>query len=193
MPVIGLGTHQTFDVGLAPGIRETVGDVLRQFFDAGGSMIDSSPMYGRAEAVCGEVLVETGLQNRAFRELEDVMVREDVDFVQLPYSIVVRAAGDRILSVAADRGVGVIVNRPYDGGGLSSAVRDRQVPDWAAEFDCTGWGQFFLKYLLGHPAITCVIPATGQIDHLAELVAAGEGRLPDAEQRARMVEFMENL
>ena len=262
MPVIGLGTYRTFDVGRDPEVRAVLGEVLRRFMDSGGAMIDSSPMYGKAEEVCGDVLAATGLHSRAFiatkvwtrghrqgvaqmrdsmallrcaaidlmqihnlvdwrtqlatlrdwkndglirylgithyttgafRELEDIMAREKMDFVQLPYSIAVRAAEDRILSVAADRGVGVIVNRPYDGGGLFSAVRDRQVPDWAAEFDCTGWGQFFLKYLLGHPAITCVIPATGQIDHLAELVAAGEGRLPDAEQRARMVEFMENL
>ena len=170
MPVIGLGTHKTFDVGQDPEVRRTLGGVLRQFVESGGSMIDSSPMYGRAEAVC-----------------------EDVDFVQLPYSIAVRAAEDRILSVAADRGVGVIVNRPYDGGRLFSKVRGRPLPEWAAEFDCTGWGRFFLKYLLGHPAITCVIPATGKIDHLAELVAAGEGRLPDAAHRARMVALMDDL
>lgn len=129
----------------------------------------------------------------AFRELEEFMAREAVDFVQLPYSIAVRGAEDRILSVAADRGVGVIVNRPYDGGNLFGAVRGRTLPEWAEDFDCTGWGQFFLKYILGHPAITCVIPATGQIDHLGELVAAGEGRLPDADQRARMAALIEDL
>jgi len=262
MPVIGLGTYQTFDVGREPGVRSVLGEVLRGFIDAGGTMIDSSPMYGRAEEVCGDVLAETGLQGRAFiatkvwtrgrrqgvtqmresmaklrcdvidlmqihnlvdwrthlatlrdwrhegliryigithyttgafRELEDVMTREAVDFVQLPYSIAVRAAEDRILSVAADRGVGVIVNRPYDGGGLFGAVRGRPLPHWAAEFDCTGWGQFFLKYILGHPAITCVIPATGKVDHLRELVAAGEGRMPDSGQRVRMAALVDDL
>ena len=129
----------------------------------------------------------------AFDELEDLMAREAVDFVQLPYSIAVRDAEDRILSVASDRGVGVIVNRPYDGGNLFGAVRGRPLPEWATEFDCTGCGQFFLKYILGHPAITCVIPATGKIDHVAELIAAGEGRLPDAGQRARMAALIEGL
>jgi aryl-alcohol dehydrogenase-like predicted oxidoreductase len=262
MPVIGLGTHKTFDVGSAPETRGELGNILQAFVDAGGSMIDSSPMYGRAEEVCGDVLAETGLKasafiatkvwtrgrkqgiaqmresmallrspvidlmqihnlldwqtqlatlrdwqdegliryigithytTGAFRELEDVMVREQVDFVQLPYSIAVRAAEDRILSVAADRGVGVIPNRPYDGGHLFDAVRGRSLPDWAAEFDCTGWGQFFLKYILGHPAVTCVIPATGNIDHLPDLLAAGEGHLPDADQRARMATLIEDL
>ena len=262
MPVIGLGTYQTFDVGRKPEVRAVLGEVLRQFMDAGGAMIDSSPMYGTAEAVCGDVLAQTGLQGRgfiatkvwtsgrsrgiaqmrgsfeklrcdvidlmqihnlvdwrtqlatmrswrkegliryigithyttrAFGDLEKVMAHEAVDFVQLPYSIAVRSAEERILSVAADRGVGVIVNRPYDGGKLFGAVRGRPLPEWAAEFDCTGWGQFFLKYILGHPAITCVIPATGKIDHLCELVAAGEGRLPDAAERARMAALVEDL
>ncbi len=262
MPVIGLGTYQTFDVGRDPKVRAVLGEVLRRFMDAGGTMIDSSPMYGKAETVCGDVLAETGLQSRAFiatkvwtsgrrrgmaqmresmeklrcdvidlmqihnlvdwqtqfatlrrwrdeglirylgithyttgafHKLEEVMAREAVDFVQLPYSIALRDAEDRILSVASDRGVGVIVNRPYDGGGLFGAVRGRPLPQWAAEFDCTGWGQFFLKYILGHPAVTCVIPATGKIDHLCELVAAGEGRQPDASQRARMAALIEDL
>lgn len=262
MPVIGLGTYQTFDVGRDPSTRSTLGDILQQFFDAGGTMIDSSPMYGRAEEVCGDVLAETGLQGRgfiatkvwtrgrrqgiaemrksmellrcdvidlmqihnlvdwrtqlatlrewkdegliryigithytpgAFDELEEIMACEPLDFLQIPYSIAVREAEDRILSVAADRGVGVIVNRPYDGGHLFRAVRGQGLPAWAAEFDCPGWGQFFLKYILGHPAITSVIPATGKIDHLAELVAAGEGQLPDAGQRARMASLIDAL
>lgn len=262
MPVIGLGTYRTFDVGRDPAVRATLAEVLRSFVAAGGTMIDSSPMYGRAEEVCGDVLAETGLHDKvfvatkvwtrggrrgvaqmresmeklrcgvidlmqihnlvdwrthlatlrgwrdeglirylgithyttgAFAELEDVMTREAVDFVQLPYSIAVRGAEERILSVAADKGVGVIVNRPYDGGGLFAAVRGRPLPGWAAEFDCTGWGQFFLKYILAHPAVTCVIPATGKVDHLTEMVLAGEGRLPDDAQRARMAALIADL
>lgn len=262
MPVIGLGTYQTFDVGRGARVRAVLGEILQRFVDAGGTMLDSSPMYGRAEAVSGDVLVETGLRGRvfiatkvwtrgrrqgeaqmrdsmekmrcdvidlmqihnlvdwqtqlatmrqwredglirylgithyttgAFDELEDVMTREAVDFVQLPYSIAVRAAEDRILSVAADNGVAVIVNRPYDGGHLFGAVRGRPLPAWASEFDCSGWGQFFLKYILGDPAITCVIPATGNPDHLPDLLAAGEGRLPDAVQRARMAALFDDL
>lgn len=262
MPIIGLGTYRTFDVGRGLEERAVLGEVLRQFTDAGGAMIDCSPMYGKAETICGDVLAYTGLHDRvfvatkvwtsgrrrgdaqmresqtklrcdvidlmqihnlvdwqihlpilrdwrdaaliryigithyttaAFRELEDIMAREAIDFVQLPYSIAVRAAENRILSVASDRGVGVIVNRPYDGGALFRAVRGRLLPVWAAEFDCTGWGQFFLKYILGHPAVTCAIPATGKFDHLAELVAAGKGRLPDAGQRARMAALLDDL
>jgi aryl-alcohol dehydrogenase-like predicted oxidoreductase len=97
--------------------------------------------------------------------------------------------GLELRGIANGRGVG----RPYDGGHLFDAVRGRPLPDWAAEFDCTGWGQFFLKYILGHPAVTCVIPATGNIDHLPDLLAAGEGHLPDADQRARMATLIEDL
>lgn len=262
LPAIGLGTYRTFDVGGDSDIRTRLAEVTRRFFDASGTLLDSSPMYGRAETVCGDVLAATGLQDRAFiatkvwtsgrrrgirqmresmakmrcdvvdlmqihnlvdwrthlatlrdwrdegliryigithyttgafRELEDVMTRESVDFVQLPYSIAVRGAENRILSVAADRKVGVIVNRPYEGGGLFGAVRGRALPEWAASFDCAGWGSFFLKYILGHPAVTCVIPATGRLDHLDDMVAAGSGRLPDATARARMAAYIDAL
>lgn len=262
LPVVGIGTYRTFDVGGNIAAREPLGEVLRLLFEAGGSVIDSSPMYGSAETVTGDVLEAIGMRANAFvatkvwtdgrqrgitqmreslrrlrtdridlmqvhnlvdwrtqmatmrawkdagtfrylgithytpgafERLMDVMDREPLDFVQLPYSIVVREAEDRILSFAAEKGVGVIVNRPYEGGELFRKVRGRPVPDWAAAFDCASWGQFFLKYLLGHPAVTCVIPGTGKVTHLLDNVAAGRGRLPDAKERSRMVALVESL
>ena len=262
LPVVGVGTYRTFDVGGNEAAREPLKDVLRALFDAGGSVIDSSPMYGSAESVAGDVLAGIGMRSRAFvatkvwvegrrrgiaqmREsmrrlrtdtidlmqvhnlvdwrtqlstirawkeegtirysgithytpgafdrLAAVIEAEPVDFVQLPYSIVVRDAEDGLLSLAAEKGVAVIVNRPYEGGDLFRKVRNRPLPGWAAEFDCASWGQFFLKYLLGHPAVTCVIPGTGKVRHMLDNVAAGKGRLPEAKARARMAALVDDL
>jgi aryl-alcohol dehydrogenase-like predicted oxidoreductase len=129
----------------------------------------------------------------AFDRLMEVMAKEKLDFLQIPYSIIVREAEDRILSFAADKGVGVIVNRPFEGGGLFGKVRGRKLPGWAAEFDCGSWAQFFLKYLLGHSAVTCVIPGTGKIDHLVDNVGAGYGRMPDGKTRVRMAALVDSL
>src|SRR6516225_9115558 len=224
MPVIGLGTWRAFDAGAGEA-------VLRLLFDAGGRMIDSSPMYGRAEAVTGELLAEMEARTRAFLatkvwttgrergieqmrrsaqllrtegidlmqihnlvdwrthlaslrrmkddgqiryigithyttgalpELARILTREPgIDFVQLGYSLATRAAETEVLPVAASRGVGVIANQPLERGDLFRRVRGRLLPDWAGEFDCASWAQLFLKYILGEPAVTCVIPATG--------------------------------
>ena len=121
------------------------------------------------------------------------MQAEKPDFVQLPYSIGVRGAADRLLPLAAELGIAVLVNRPYEGGGLFRAVRGRDLPPWAAEFDAASWGQFFLKYILGDPAVTCVIPGTSKVRHILDNVAAGRGRLPDAATRRRMVELVKGL
>ena len=129
----------------------------------------------------------------AFGRLESVIKTEKIDFVQLPYSIGVREAEDRLLPLCAEKGIAVIVNRPYEGGGLFRKVRGKDLPEWAAEFDCRSWGQFFLKYILGHPAVTCVIPGTAKIRHLLDNVAAGSGRLPDEAARRRMVGVVEAL
>jgi diketogulonate reductase-like aldo/keto reductase len=262
LPMVGVGTYRTFDVGSSGPLRASVKEVLRRLFEAGGSMIDSSPMYGTAEAVTGDMLAELGMRDKAFiatkvwtegrrqgaaqmrasmeklrtdkidlmqvhnlvdwrtqfntmrgwqddgkfrylgithytpgafGRLMEVMAREKLDFLQIPYSIIVREAEDRILSFAADKGVGVIVNRPFEGGGLFGKVRGRDLPAWAAEFDCGSWAQFFLKYLLGHPAVTCVIPGTGKIDHLVDNVGAAYGRLPDGATRARMAALVDGL
>ena len=262
LPVIGVGTWQTFDVGADAADRAPLRRVLTEMFDADGLVVDSSPMYGRAEQVAGDLLAELGLgaaafiatkvwtrgrdegidQMRrsmalfrgaqidlmqvhnlldwrvhmktlrqwkqdgairyhgithytegAFAELARVMRAEQPDFVQLPYSLGVRAADDRLLPLAAELGIAVLVNRPYEGGGLFRAVRGRTLPPWAAEFDAASWGQFFLKYILGDPAVTCVIPGTSKVRHILDNVAAGRGRLPDAAIRRRMVELVQGL
>jgi aryl-alcohol dehydrogenase-like predicted oxidoreductase len=260
LPVVGFGTWQTFDVGSDRTEFQQRREVLAVLFEAGGKVIDSSPMYGRAEAVVGELLSEMGAREKAFlatkvwtngeaagrRQMEasfaklktpsiDLMqihnlvdwrtqlktlrawqeakrfryigithytvagldslaaiVRQErLDFVQLGYSLNVRAAADRLLPLAAERGVAVIVNQPFDSGSLFGKVRGKALPAWAAEFDCASWGQFFLKYILGHPAVTCVIPGTAKPEHARDNVAAGMGRLPDAAQRQRMSAYWE--
>jgi aryl-alcohol dehydrogenase-like predicted oxidoreductase len=122
----------------------------------------------------------------AFPRLERLLASHDLDFVQLNYAITDRAAEARMLPAAAERGVATLINRPYDGGGLFGKARGRALPDWAAEIDCASWGQFFLKFILSHPAVTCVIPATSQVRHLEDNLGAGHGRLPDAAMRERM-------
>ena len=262
LPMVGVGTYRTFDVGSSAPLRASVKEVLTRLFEAGGSVIDSSPMYGTAEAVAGDMLADLDMRDKAFiatkvwtegrrqglaqmhdsmaklrtdkidlmqihnlvdwrtqlssmrglqaegkfrylgithytpgafGQLMEVMEGEKLDFLQIPYSIMVREAEDRILSFAADKGVGIIVNRPFEGGGLFGKVRGRDLPAWAAEFDCGSWAQFFLKYLLGHPAVTCVIPGTGKIDHLVDNAGAGFGRMPDQKTRIRMASLVDGL
>ena len=255
LPVIGLGTWQTFDIGGDPDARAQRQDVLRLLFEGGGSVIDSSPMYGRSEAVVGDLLTAMGDRDRAFLatkvwtwgedkgirqmkaslenfrtprielmqihnlvdwqvhlrtlrqwkeagtfrhigithytdsgldELIEVMRAEDVDFVQMAYSIGARAAEDKLLPCAAERGVAVLVNRPFEGGGVFRETRSEPLPGWAADYGIASWGQFFLKYVLAHPAVTCVIPGTSKPKHMADNLAAGHGPLPDAAARAKM-------
>ncbi len=263
LPVVGLGTWIVFDVGGGEAERAPLREVIRLLLEGGGRVIDSSPMYGRAESVAGDLLAELGATGRAFlatkvwtsgREsgieqmrrskarlradridlmqvhnlvdwrthlptLRDMKARgeiryigithytssalddlarvieqaPDVDFVQLAYSIAERDAEDRVLPFARERGVAVLVNRPYDGGRMFRAVRGKPLPEWAAEFDCASWGQFFLKFILSHPAVTCVIPGTDNPRHMADNLGAGRGPLPDARQRRRMVELWETL
>lgn len=255
LPVIGLGTWSTFDVGGSAREREPLAQVMRGLAAAGGRLIDSSPMYGRAEEVAGALLGEvpsafvatkvwtrgeargiaemerslgyfghvdlmqvhnlldvqthlktlrkwkaegriryigiTHYQLSAFDELERLIASERLDFVQLPYSVRVREAEARLLPAAADNGCAVLVMRPFEEGALFDAVRGRAVPQWASELDCTSWAQLFLKWILGHPAVTCPIPATANPKHLADNVRAGFGNQPDAEQRARIVAAVE--
>jgi diketogulonate reductase-like aldo/keto reductase len=266
LPVIGLGTWQTFDVGDDPGERAPLGEVLDAFFAAGARVIDSSPMYGRAEGVVGDLLAArakpatqpaggkpflatkvwtsgraageaqmrrsmklmraerldllqvhnlvdwrthldtlrawkkqglvryigvTHYQLGAFAELERIVAKEGVDFVQLPYSIVTRAAEARLLPAAAAAGVAVLVMRPFEEGELFARVRGRALPPWAGELDCGSWAQFFLKFILAHPAVTCPIPATANPRHLADNLGAGRGRLPDEATRKKMAALFE--
>jgi diketogulonate reductase-like aldo/keto reductase len=248
LPVIGMGTWRTFDTDPSAQLVE----VLRTFFDAGGRVIDSSPMYGRSEATLGETLRKlaapkpflatkvwttgreagiaemedsirkmggcdlmqvhnlldfrthlpslremkargairywgiTHYQLSAFDEMERIVRDEKPDFVQLPYSAGVREAEKRLLPACQEHGAAVLVMRPFEAGSLLR--KERAVPSWAqSELDCTSWPQLLLKFILGHPAVTCPIPATGNPKHMADNVRAGFGRLPDAAMRERIV------
>jgi len=262
LPVVGLGTYRSFDVGPAETERAPVREVLRRFVAAGGRVIDSSPMYGRAEAAIGELSGELGVGHYLFHatkvwtrgrdegiaqmqrsfermrvkrmdlmqvhnlldvdvqldtlrqwqsegrvryvgvthyhagaygDLARLLARERLDFVQLNYSILEREADRRLLPLAAERGVAVLVNRPFAQGGLFGRVRGRPLPPWAAEFGATSWAQFFLKFVLGHPAVTCAIPATSAPRHLDDNLGAARGPWPDAETRRRMWQLVEAL
>ena len=257
LPVIGLGTYNVFDVDLSPSNEKQLGDVLSLFVKLGGRVIDSSPMYGRAEEVVGELSGKLGLRDKlflatkvwtrgkqagiesmersmsrlqtkrlelmqvhnlvdietqlatlrdwkargrfryigithynasAFSEVEKVLRSEKVDFLQINYSIMEREAGERVLPLARDRQVAVIINRPFGGGDLFSRVRSKALPEWAKDFDCQSWAQFFLKWIVAHPAVTCAIPATNNPKHLEDDVRSGFGRLPEEKVRKQMVD-----
>lgn len=258
IPVIGMGTWLTFDVGRSSSDRTRLRGVLQTFFDRGGRLIDSSPMYGRSELVVGELLPQinprpplfsatkvwtpgrrfgvmqmeasqklwrvprfdllqvhnlldweghlqtlkewkasgrvryigvTTSHGRRHDELERIMLREPLDFVQFTYNLADRSAENRLLPLARERKMAVILNRPLDGGNLFDRVRGKPLPPWASEFDCTTWSQFFLKFVVSHPAVTCAIPATSQVAHMAENMGAAVGRLPDTAMRARMASY----
>jgi len=262
LPAVGLGTWQTFDVGPGEAARAPLREVLRRLVELGGRVVDSSPMYGRAETVVGELAGELGIRDElfiatkvwtrgrvdgvrqmersmarfgvdsielmqvhnlvdwrthlatlrdwkangrirhlgvthytsaAYDELARIMRSEDIDFVQLNYSIAARRAEQRLLPLAAERGIAVLANRPFAGGSLFRRVKGKRLPQWAAEFDCETWAQFFLKYILAHPALTCAIPGTSDPEHLVDNVRAGYGRLPDAATRRRMAALMDGL
>jgi diketogulonate reductase-like aldo/keto reductase len=249
LPVIGLGTWIGFDVGEADGERQRLGQVLATLLDGGGRVIDSSPMYGRAEAVTGDLVAAADARERVFLatkvwtrgreagiaqmqesmrrlrtqridlmqihnlvdwkvhlatlrdwkargrirylgithytpsahdEVEAVLRAEKLDFLQINYALDDRAVEQRLLPLAAERGVAVIVNQPFGGGGLLRRLRDRPLPPWAAEIGCTSWAQVLLKFVLSHTAVTCAIPGTSRPEHMADNAGAGSGVLPDA-------------
>jgi len=260
LPVIGLGTWQTFDVGAGAEERAPLQQVLADFFATGARVIESSPMYGRAEAVVGDLLKAlkprpdvkpflatkvwtsgkqegeaqmraslqkmgtekmdlmqihnlldwrthlptlrewkaqgriryigiTHYQLSAFGEMERILETEkDVDFVQLPYSVSVREAEKRLLPAAAAHGAAVLVMRPFEAGGLLRSLGNKPLPKVATELGCTGWAQLLLKFILGHPAVTCPIPATSNPKHLADNLKAGFGRLPTEAERKQIVQ-----
>lgn len=256
IPVIGLGTSGSFEVGIGAPERDPLAGVLAGFFAAGGSMIDTSPMYSSAEAVLGDLLtsemqskafiatkvwtrgeregviqmtrsmellrrkkielmqihnlldVETHLKTLrrwkeegriryvgithytvdAYPKLMEIIEREPIDFVQFNYSATTTAAEERLLPMCADKGVAVIVNRAFDDGKIFARLKDRPLPAWAADIDCRSWAQLLLKFVISHPAVTCVIPATGKIRNLEDNLAGARGRLPDSQQRRRIVE-----
>jgi diketogulonate reductase-like aldo/keto reductase len=262
MPVIGLGSSRTFNVGDDIDARDTCTEVIRHFLDAGGRMIDSSPMYGSSQPVIGYALDKLGRTSEVFsadkvwvsvpskgrqqmeasrrywgvpefdlmqvhnllswqeqletlhemkaagniryvgittshgrrhKEFEEVMKTRDLDFVQFSYNLVDREAERRLLPLAAERGIAVIVNRPFQRGNLIDRLEEHPLPAWAGEIDCSNWPQFLLKFIVSHPAVTCAIPATSQVEHIKENMGACYGVLPDTNMRARMIDYVENL
>jgi diketogulonate reductase-like aldo/keto reductase len=257
LPVVGCGTWRTFDVGENASARAGLADVLRVLFDAGGSVIDSSPMYGSTEEVAGALLTQldahrkafvatkvwtqgreagiaqmeqsrrrlqqpridlmqihnlldwrtqlatlrdwkssgrihyigiTHYTSSAFGDVEAVLRSEKLDFVQINYAADDRDAERRILPLAAERGVAVIINQPFGGGGLLGRLKDRPLPSFAQEIGCKSWAQLLLKFVLANPAVTCVIPGTGRREHMIDNVQAGFGAYPDAELRKHIVD-----
>ncbi len=126
-------------------------------------------------------------------KLMEVMKKEPIDFVQQIYSIAVRRIEKDLLPLAQDKGIAILANRNFEGGDLFAKVRGKSLPEWARDFNCGSWAQFFLKYVLSHPAVTCVIPATANPEHMADNLKAGFGRLPDTRERQKMAAYFENL
>jgi len=262
LPAIGLGTWQVFDAGGDKAARAPLREVVANFSRAGGKLIDSSPMYGSAESVAGDLVAELGLRDRLFiatkvwtrgraegiREMErsfqrlrvaqmdlmqvhnllDVDVhtktlldwkaqkkirylgithytasahgeverqlkKANYDFLQINYSLAERDAEHRLLPWCAQNGVAVIANRPFAEGAMFRRVRGKPLPAWAAEIGIASWAQYFLKWIVGHPAVTCAIPGTGKPEHIADNVAAGFGALPDEAMRKRMAAYFDSL
>jgi len=262
LPVIGMGTSGTFDVGTGEAERAPLREVLRTFVAAGGTVVDSSPMYGQAETVLGDLAQALGPAPRlwlatkvwtrgreagarqieqsfarlhtarldllqvhnlldwrehlptirelqqsgrvryagithyradAHAELERVLGEERFDWVQLNYSLAEPEAGERLLPYCRDRGIAVMVNRPFADGAMFARVQGKPLPPWAAEVGCASWGQLFLRWILAHPAVTCVIPATSKARHAADNCTAGRAPLPDEAQCRRMTEFWKSL
>ena len=258
---IGMGSWMTFNVGNDNAARKNCTNVLRAFFDGGGQMIDSSPMYGSSEEVIGHCLAQlkmpkhfsatkiwtpfqaTGVSQareseqlwgtqvidlqqvhnlvsweehlatmkglkkdkrirylgistshgRRHDALEKIMRTEDIDFVQLTYNILNTEVEKRLLPLAMEKGIAVIANRPFQRKGLFHRFGSKPLPAWAAEIGCHNWAQYFLKFIISHPAITCAIPATSQVAHMKENMAAQTGVLPDAATRAKMQAYLQTI
>ncbi len=256
LPVIGCGTWQAFDVGASAAERTPLAEVLHVLFEAGGTAIDTSPMYGRAEGVVGDLLAASGDRAKAFvatkvwtvgrqagieqmersmkllrvdrvdlmqihnlldwethlptlrawkkegrvrllgvthytegghGALEAVLQLGGFDFVQVDYALNDRGVEERLLRFAKDNGIAVMINRPFGGGDLMRKLKGRKLPGWASEIGCASWAQILLKFILAHPAVTCIIPGTGNPDHMRDNVRAGFGAYPDRALLQRMV------
>lgn len=262
MPVIGVGTWQAFDIGADAAARRPLSEVLKVLSQMGGRMVDSSPMYGAAEAVVGDLVAELGLRDKLFfatkvwtsgraegiRQMERSFKRMRVqrmdllqvhnlvdvethtrtllemkaaqkaryvgithytasahdevgrwlntgqyDFLQVNYSLGEREAERRLLALAQEKKVAVIANRPFAEGALFRRVKGKPLPPWAAELGIHGWAQYFLKWIVSHPGVTCAIPGTGNPQHMKDNLAAGYGALPDAAARKRMTAYFDAL
>ena len=262
LPVIGVGTWQTFDVGADAAARGALKEVLTLFAGGGGRVIDSSPMYGSSETVTGDLIAETALAGNFFlatkvwtsgreeglrqmelsfkrlrvsrmdlmqvhnlvdvavhtKTLEDWKAKQRVrylgithytsaaygeverwlrtgkyDFLQINYSLGERNAEDRLLPLAQEKKAAVIINRPFAEGALFRRVQGKAVPEWAKDFGVTTWAQYFLKWIVSHPAVTCAIPGTGKPAHMVDNLGAAQGALPDAAMRTRMARHFDSL
>lgn len=260
LPMVGLGTWQTFDVGADSSEREPLKEVLKMLVSQGGSVIDSSPMYGNSESVVGELSSELDINKKLFiatkvwtsgkengiRQMEDsfkllrrdqidllqihnlvdwqthlstlrewkdqgriryiglthytdsahgtiesIISKNQIDFIQINYSVNRRNAEKRLLPLAADRNVAVFINRPFEEGALFNKVKGKQLPEWAKEFDCKSWGQLFLKFILSNPHVTCIIPGTSKVKHLMDNLGAAVGKLPDEKQRQQIIDTLQ--
>jgi diketogulonate reductase-like aldo/keto reductase len=254
LPVIGLGTWQTFDVDSSASARKPLEEVLSLFVQLGGRVVDLSPMYGRAEEVLGDVAVQAGVRDQlfvatkvwangraasiaqmedserklrgrvdlmqvhnlldaethletlrewkakkriryigithytssAYGDLEAALRRGGIDFVQLNYSLAEREAERRLLPLAQERGVAVLVNRPFGAGSLFRDTRGKPLPSFAKDLGATSWAELFLKFVVSHPAVTCAIPATSKAEHLRQNMNAGLGTMPDEAMRKQI-------
>jgi aryl-alcohol dehydrogenase-like predicted oxidoreductase len=264
IPIIGIGTARRYEEIKNESEKVPLRETIRQFQALGGKVIDSSPSYGTAEAVVGELveglkirdslflatkvslrkggraegvaqidasfkryrtnkidllavhnLLDTDTQLKTIRELkaagrvryvgittsfdnqyrdfEQVMKKETLDFIQVDYALDNRDAGDRLIPLAGDRGMAVMINLPFGRGRLFNAVQGKKLPEWASEFDCATWAQFFLKYIVSHPAITCAVPGMAKPEYVVDNLGAARGRLPDAAMRKRMEQFIDNV
>lgn len=262
IPALGMGTWITFNVGTNTSLRMDRLEVMRAFFELGGGMIDSSPMYGSSEDVIGYCLdrldvptsmvsatkvwtrgredgiaqMERSMDRWGIRDIdvmqvhnlvdwrthldtlaewkaagriryvgittshglrhdafEEIMASRDLDFVQFTYNVLDRGAETRLLPMARDRGIGVIVNRPFQGGRLFDRLANEPLPGFAAEIGCETWAALLLKFVISHPAVTCAIPATSRVDHMQENMQAGFGPQPDAAMRRRLAEAVEAI
>jgi len=264
LPIIGIGTARRYEDVKSDSEKVPLRETIRQFQALGGKVIDSSPSYGTAEAVVGELvdglkvrnslflatkvslrnvgreagiqqieesfkklrtdridllavhnLRDTDVQLKTLREMkaagriryvgittsfdkqygefEQVMLKETLDFIQVDYALDNRDAGERIIPLAPDRGMGVMINLPFGRGRLFNAVKGKKLPEWASEFDCATWAQFFLKYIVSHPAITCAVPGMARPEYVVDNLGAARGRLPDAAMRKRMEQFIDNV
>lgn len=262
LPVIGLGTWQTFDVGGDAEARAALKEVLRSFFAGGGRVVDSSPMYGSSESVVGDLCEALGIceplfmaskiytqgreegvrglqrsiermragamdlmqvhnlldvethtstlleakaagrvryigithyTSHAYPEVERLLKTKRYDFLQINYSLGEPESAKRVLPLAKELGVAVIANRPFAEGAMFRRVRGKPLPAWAAELGIASWAQYFLKWIVSHPAVTCAIPGTGRPEHMADNLKAGFGGLPDAGERRRMSQYYDAL
>jgi diketogulonate reductase-like aldo/keto reductase len=260
IPLIGVGTWQTFDVGNDQAARAPLRDVLKAMTQAGRGVVDSSPMYGSSETVAGDLMAELGLRDQlfvatkvwsngrdagikqmetsfkrlrvermdlmqvhnladvethtrtlldwkakgrirhigithytssAYAEVERTMKAAPYDFLQINYSLGEREAEKRLLGLAKDKNMAVIANRPFAEGALFRRTKGKPLPPWADELGIASWAQYFLKWIVSHPAVTCAIPGTGRPDHMKDNLGAGVGKLPSAEQRRKMAEYFD--